>query len=273
MRRPFRTTENTENTEKENTRDAVKAEEEITHGDRQDQEIATQGSRLRAGTLGSRPSLLVSQVSSQRRMLAVRHRKLDAPTVFSDLSPCSPSRRLCAPIVKTGNNHGKHGGTQKWKHIRISFPCCSVFSVVKNLSAARPRCDLCGSIPPVLSPGRSQLENLHRGHRSTDRSQPPQCPEEHRAENREGKGPRQAQRHQTRVDRRDHHVRPAPGRPRRVIDDSTNDKIGILSHEGMDATDRPYQGACDWQSLPTGVKMRENVQNEAASSQTASLPA
>ena len=29
----------------------------------------------------------------------------------------------------------------------------------------------------------------------------------------------------------------------RVIDDSTNDTIGILSHEGMDATDRPYQGA------------------------------
>ena len=53
------------------------------------------------------------------------------------------------PIVKTGNNHGTTppygrelppGRTQKWKHIRISFPCCSVFSVVKNLSAARPRC-------------------------------------------------------------------------------------------------------------------------------------
>ena len=49
----------------------------------------------------------------------------------------------------------------------------------------------------------------------------------------------------------------------RVIDDSTNDKIGILSHEGMDATDRPYLGACDRQSLPSGVKMPENVQNEA----------
>ena len=49
----------------------------------------------------------------------------------------------------------------------------------------------------------------------------------------------------------------------RVIDDSTNDTIGILSHEGMDAIDRPYQGACDRQSLPSGVKMRENVQNEA----------
>ena len=65
------------------------------------------------------------------------------------------------PIVKTGNNHGTTppygrelppGRTQKWKHIRISFPCCSVFSVVKNLSAARPHCDLRGSIPPVLSP-------------------------------------------------------------------------------------------------------------------------
>jgi hypothetical protein len=49
----------------------------------------------------------------------------------------------------------------------------------------------------------------------------------------------------------------------RVIDDSTNDKIGILSHEGTDATDRPYQGNCDRQSLPAGVKTRENVQNEA----------
>ncbi len=49
----------------------------------------------------------------------------------------------------------------------------------------------------------------------------------------------------------------------RVLDDSTNDTIGILSHEGMDATDRPYQGACDRQSLPSGVKMPENVQNEA----------
>jgi hypothetical protein len=50
----------------------------------------------------------------------------------------------------------------------------------------------------------------------------------------------------------------------RVIDDdSTNDKIGILSHEGTDATDRPYLGACDRQSLPSGVKMPENVQNEA----------
>ena len=60
LRRRFRTTENTENTEKENTRDAVKAEEEITHGDRQDQEIATRGSRLHAANLGSWPSLLVS---------------------------------------------------------------------------------------------------------------------------------------------------------------------------------------------------------------------
>ncbi len=52
---------------------------------------------------------------------------------------------------------------------------------------------------------------------------------------------------------------------RRII----NDTIGILSHEGMDATDRPYQGACDRQSPPSGVKMPENVQNEAGSSQTA----
>jgi hypothetical protein len=59
----------------------------------------------------------------------------------------------------------------------------------------------------------------------------------------------------------------------RVIDDSTNDKIGILSHEGTDATDRQYQGACDRQSLPSGVKTRENVQNEANPESTqSSLP-
>ena len=59
----------------------------------------------------------------------------------------------------------------------------------------------------------------------------------------------------------------------RVIDDSTNDTIGILSHEGMDATDRPYQGDCDRQSLPSGVKTPENVQNEAnpESTQSSSL--
>ena len=60
----------------------------------------------------------------------------------------------------------------------------------------------------------------------------------------------------------------------RVIDDSTNDTIGILSYEGLDATDRPYQGACDRrQSVPSGVKTRENVQNEANPQSTqSSLP-
>src|SRR5208283_1061421 len=59
----------------------------------------------------------------------------------------------------------------------------------------------------------------------------------------------------------------------RVIDDLTNDKIGILSHEGIDATDRPYQGACDRQSLPSGVKTRENAPNEANPESTqSSLP-
>ena len=70
------------------------------------------------------------------------------PISVSFRSTCSISLRS-APIVKTGNNHGTTppygrelppGRTQKWKYIRISFPCCSVFSVVKNLSAARPRC-------------------------------------------------------------------------------------------------------------------------------------
>ena len=44
-----------------------------------------------------------------------------------------------------------------------------------------------GGEPPRLFLGRPQLENLHHGHRSTNRSQPPQRPEEHRAENRQGK--------------------------------------------------------------------------------------
>src|SRR5208337_1146573 len=67
--------------------------------------------------------------------------------------------------------------------------------------------------PPSSLLGRSQPENLHRGHRSTDRSQPPQCAEEHRAENRRGEGPRTAQRRQTRHDRPHYHARLAPGRP------------------------------------------------------------
>src|SRR5208337_2851715 len=60
----------------------------------------------------------------------------------------------------------------------------------------------------------------------------------------------------------------------RVIDDSTNDTIGTLSYEGTDGTDRPYQGACDRrQSLPSGVKTRQNVQNEANPESTqSSLP-
>ena len=48
------------------------------------------------------------------------------------------------PIVKTGNNHGTTppygrelppGRTQKWKHIRISFPCCSVLLTSKIFEA------------------------------------------------------------------------------------------------------------------------------------------
>ena len=57
----------------------------------------------------------------------------------------------------------------------------------------------------------------------------------------------------------------------RVIDDSTNNKIGILSHEGTDATDRPYQGDCDRQSVLSGVKTREKVQNKANPESTQSL--
>ena len=167
LRRRFQTTKNTEHTERENTQDTVKAEDEITHGDRQDQEIATRGIRLRAATFGSWPSLLVSARVRRKDAPgsgAVRRRKLDAPYRLPvDLAPCSQ----CSPWFDS----------------------------------------------PVLSPWSMPTGELHLGHRSTNPSQPPQCPEEHRAENREGKGPRQAQRHQTRVDRPHHHARSAPGRP------------------------------------------------------------
>ena len=49
----------------------------------------------------------------------------------------------------------------------------------------------------------------------------------------------------------------------RVNDEPANDKIGILSHEEMDATDRPIQGGCNRQSRPAAVKAPRNVQNEA----------
>ena len=49
----------------------------------------------------------------------------------------------------------------------------------------------------------------------------------------------------------------------RVIDHTTNDKIGILSHEGMDAADQPCRDDCDRQSLPTGLKTPQNAPNEA----------
>ncbi len=49
----------------------------------------------------------------------------------------------------------------------------------------------------------------------------------------------------------------------RVIDDSKNDKNGILSHEETDAADRPCQGACVRQSLPGGVKTSQKTPNEA----------
>ena len=51
----------------------------------------------------------------------------------------------------------------------------------------------------------------------------------------------------------------------RVIDDSTNDTIGILSHEGTDATDRPYQGAGDRQSA---AFRREDARKRAKRSQS-----
>ena len=82
MRRRFRTTKNTEHTERENTQDTVKAEDEITHGDRQDQEIATRGIRLRAATFGSWPSLLVSA-----GCVAKTHREAERCVVASSTHP------------------------------------------------------------------------------------------------------------------------------------------------------------------------------------------
>jgi len=49
----------------------------------------------------------------------------------------------------------------------------------------------------------------------------------------------------------------------RVIDDSTKDKIGVLSHGGTDAADRPGQSDGVRQSLPGGVKMPQKAPNEA----------
>src|SRR5271157_2013050 len=49
----------------------------------------------------------------------------------------------------------------------------------------------------------------------------------------------------------------------RVIDDSTNDKIGILSHEGTDRADRPCKGDSDRPSLPCGLTTPQKAPNEA----------
>src|SRR5271157_3951115 len=57
----------------------------------------------------------------------------------------------------------------------------------------------------------------------------------------------------------------------RVIDDSTNDKIGILSHERRSAADRPCQVACDRHSLPCSLKTPQKVPNETNPESTQSL--
>jgi len=69
----FRTTENTQHTEKDNTQDAVRAEEEIPHG-------TDRVRRLRHGA-----------AACMRRVSAPCHLCWSqvSPTVFSDLSPCS----------------------------------------------------------------------------------------------------------------------------------------------------------------------------------------
>ena len=49
----------------------------------------------------------------------------------------------------------------------------------------------------------------------------------------------------------------------RVIENSTNDKIGILSHEGTDAADQSGQGDGVGQILPGEVTTRQKVPNKA----------
>jgi len=49
----------------------------------------------------------------------------------------------------------------------------------------------------------------------------------------------------------------------RVIENSTNDKIGILSHEGTDAADRPGQGDGVGQSLHGDVTTPQKAPNKA----------
>ncbi len=64
----------------------------------------------------------------------------------------------------------------------------------------------------------------------------------------------------------------------RVIENSTNDKIGILSHggTGTDAAGQPGQGDGVGQFLPDDATMPQKAPNKAGSSQgrglTASLP-
>src|SRR5271157_1870863 len=48
-----------------------------------------------------------------------------------------------------------------------------------------------------------------------------------------------------------------------VVEESTNDKIGILTHEGTDAADGVCQGDGLEQSLDCGVKTSQKVPNEA----------
>ena len=50
----------------------------------------------------------------------------------------------------------------------------------------------------------------------------------------------------------------------RVIENSTNDKIGIWSHEGTDAADRPGQGDGNGQCLPGDVTTPRKAPNKAS---------
>ena len=51
--------------------------------------------------------------------------------------------------------------------------------------------------------------------------------------------------------------------PLRALDDSTDDKVGILSHEGADAVDRTGQGDGVGQSLPGNLTTPQKAPNEA----------
>jgi hypothetical protein len=98
-----------------------------------------------------------------------------------------------------------------------------------------------GEIPPHFLLGRSQLENLHHGDRSTNRSQP-RFAEKHRAAKRQRESPRTAQRPQTRLGRLHHHAHLAQENPKR-LDDRTQEWIDDVQPRNAIERDLTAQAA------------------------------